>query len=148
MEGQVTDSTNPVRVKPAHLMCGSRIWTVAALLCSGYFTKVAWWRLHGGRLSWSHGGLDIVTHLVWVIFMIGLIGETRCWKERAFFSVVLVNFALAFGMGLWSGASEAFVRDTRFVSLGLWLLAAILSVVLIFSRGDSSSRSTAAGGTD
>src|SRR5215467_5036603 len=96
-------------------MCGSRIWTVVALLCSGYFTKVAWWRLHGGRLSWSHGGLDIVTHLVWVIFMIGLIGETRCWMAPTFFLVVPAKFAPLSGMGLWSGTAQDFVRDTRVV---------------------------------
>ena len=148
MEGQVTPSKNPVRVKAAHLMCGSKIWTVAALLCSGYFARVAWGRLHGGRLSWSHQGLDIATHLIWVVFMAGLVGETRCWKERAFFAVVLVNFTLAFGMGIWSGASESVVRQTRVVSLSLWAIATLLSLVLLFSRGESSSDSSAEGGSN
>jgi hypothetical protein len=145
VEGQVTPSANTVRVKAAHLMCGSKIWTVAAFLCSGYFARIAWGRLHGGRLSWSHQGLDIATHLIWVLFMAGLVGETRCWKERSFFAVVLVNFSLAFGMGIWTGAPEFIVRQTRVVSLSLWVLAALLSAVLVFSQGDRSTKSTATG---
>jgi hypothetical protein len=124
-------------------MCGSPVWTVAAFLCSAYFAKVAWGRLHGGNLSWSHQALDIATHLIWVVFMAGLMGETRCWKERSFFAVVLINFSLAFGMGIWSQAPEFVVRDTRIGSLVLWVLAALLSVVLFFSRGESDSKSTA-----
>jgi hypothetical protein len=129
-------------------MCGSKIWTVAAFLCSGYFAKIAWDRLHGGKLAWSHQALDIATHLIWIVFMAGLIGETRCWKERLFFVVVLINFSLAFGMGIWSGAPEFIVRETRIASLSLWVLAALLGGLLIFSRDEGSHNYTAAGGSN
>lgn len=136
MAGQI--AAKPARIKPAHLMCGSKLWTISGFICCAYFAKVAATRVESVT-PWSHDPWDIATHLIWMIFMIGLITETRCWKERLFFGLVLANFAFAFGMGLWSGASDPTVRETRFVSAIAWAVAAGVSLLLTFSKGSTAS---------
>jgi hypothetical protein len=122
----------------AHLMCGSKLWTIVAFLSCAYFSRIAFGRLSAGSLAWSHDNVDIATHLVWVVFLIGLLTETRCWKERVFFTLVLINFALASVMGAWSSAPFTAVVKSRQLSAGLWVLAAAVSLLLIFMRGDRS----------
>lgn len=133
MEGQV--GAKPARSQPAHLMCGSRLWTIAAFVCSAYFAKIAVERARAADVGWSHDALDITTHAVWVLFMLGLITETRCWKERVFFGLVLANFALASVMGLWTSAPLTLINETRMLSAALWVAAGVVSFVLIFARG-------------
>ncbi len=117
-------------------MCGSRIWTIAAFLCSAYFANIAVERARASVAPWSHDALDVATHGIWVLFMIGLITETSCWKERVFFAVVLVNFAVASTMGVWGSASMAAIHESRMVSAILWAVAALVSLGLVFARGD------------
>lgn len=133
MEGPVAVE-NKHSAKSAHLMCGSKLWTVVAFLSCAYFTKIAWGRLSSGTIDWSHDNVDIATHLVWVVFLVGLITETRCWKEWIFFSLLLINFGLASVMGVWSSASVATVTKTREFSAAIWGLAALVSFLLIFIR--------------
>jgi hypothetical protein len=121
-------------------MCGSRLWTIAAFLCSAYFARIAAQRLRSANLGWSHDALDIATHGVWVLFMLGLISETRCWKERVFYGLVLANFALASVMGLWTSASGALLSETRWLSAALWIAAAVTGFALIFAKGRSGER--------
>ena len=130
MEGQVTAPKR--RAKSPHLMCGSRTWTIVAFVSCAYFTKIALGRVSAGTMGWSHDVVDIITHLVWVTFLVGLLTETRCWKERVFFSLVLLNFCMASIMGLWSAAPEAVVTRSRQLSAGIWGLAALVSLLLIF----------------
>ena len=134
MEGQI--GTKKARAKAAHLMCGSKLWPFLGLVCCAYFAKVAASRTHG-VWAWSHDPWDIGTHLVWMLFMIGLFSETRCWKERVFFGLVLANFVFAFSMGLWTSAAESAVHLTRLVSAGAWIAAALVSLVLMFAKGDA-----------
>jgi hypothetical protein len=134
VEGQV--ATKPERRKSAHLMCGSRLWTIAAFVCSAYFAKIAVQRVRATDVGWSHDALDIATHGVWVLFMLGLISETRCWKERVFYGLVLANFGLASIMGLWTSASAGSLSQTRLLSAGLWVAAAAVSFALVFAKGD------------
>jgi hypothetical protein len=125
-------------------MCGSKIWTVVAFLSCAYFTKLAVDRIHSFPADWSHDSLGIAARLIWILFMVGLISETTCWRERLFFGVVLVNFGVALAMGFWTSAPDSVVSKTRMVSVGLWGLATAVSLVLIFVRvnkPDSSDRS-------
>jgi hypothetical protein len=117
-------------------MCGSKLWPLLGVLCCGYFAKVAASRIHGAW-AWSHDPWDVATHLIWILFMVGLITETHCWKERLFFGLVLANFACGFVMGLWTNASDLVVRDTRLVSAGAWAAAAVVSLGLMFLKGDA-----------
>jgi hypothetical protein len=134
MEEQVT--VRPPRARPAHLICGSKLWTSVAFVSCAYFAWKAYGRVGGGGLAWSHDVLEIVTHLIWIVFMVGLISETRCWKERSFFGLVLINFGLAFSMGLWKSATQDTVHTTRMISAGAWTLASVLSLVLMFQPGN------------
>lgn len=138
MEGQV--AVQKKSEKSAHLMCGSKLWTVVAFFSCAYFTKVALGRLSLGPIGWSHDNVDIATHLVWVVFLVGLITETHCWKEWIFFSLVLVNFALASVMGVWSSASVAAVTKTREFSAAMWGVAALVSFLLIFTKRSPSKK--------
>jgi hypothetical protein len=143
VEGQVV--TKKARLRAAHLICGSKLWTLLALICCAYFAKIAVTRIYG-VWAWSHDPWDVATHLIWVLFMIGLITETRCWKERLLFALVLANFGLAFVMGLWTAASATLVGATRLISAGAWVAAALVSLALMFSRGsrrDSSHQQKA-----
>ena len=135
MEGQI--AAKPARNKPTHLICGSKLWTILGFVCCAYFAKAAVPRIEGVA-AWSHDPWEIGTHLIWMIFMIGLMTETRCWKERLFFGLVLANFGFGFVMGLWSGASDQVVRETRIVSAGAWGVAALVSLALMFSKGSRS----------
>lgn len=69
--------------------------------------------------------------------MVGLITETECWKERVLFGLVLANFGFAFSMGIWKSASEAVVHETRLISAGAWGAAALVSLLLLFSKGNA-----------
>jgi hypothetical protein len=129
VEQQVSEGKH--RIRAAHLICGSKLWTIVSFACSAYFAKIGISRM---QYAWSRDPWDIATHLVWVLFMAGLITETRCWKERLFFSLVLANFALAFGMGLLAEPAHSIVTSTRTISAALWSSAALLSLVLMFSR--------------
>lgn len=116
-------------------MCGSKLWPLVGVLCCGYFAKIAASRVHG-VWAWSHDPWDVATHLIWILFMVGLITETHCWKEHVFFGLVLANFVFAFSMGLWKGASETAVHETRLISAAAWGAAALVSLLLLFSKGD------------
>lgn len=113
-------------------MCGSKTWTIVAFLSCAYFAKVAMGRLAAGGLPWSHDTVDIATHIVWMIFLVGLLTETRCWKEWVFFSLVLLNFAIASVLGLWKSAPASVLIRSRELSAATWGLAALLSLVLVF----------------
>ena len=89
-------------------------------------------RLAAGGLPWSHDTVDIATHMVWMIFLVGLLTETRCWKEWVFFSLVLLNFGIASVLGFWKSAPANVLILSRELSAGIWGLAALLSLVLIF----------------
>lgn len=134
MEGQI--GTKQARARAAHLMCGSKLWPLVGVVCCGLFAKVAASRVHGAW-AWSHDPWDVATHLIWILFMVGLITETQCWKERVFFGLVLANFAFAFSMGIWKSASEAVVHETRLISAAAWGAAALLSLLLLFSKGNA-----------
>jgi hypothetical protein len=137
LEGKITAQKS--RSKSAHLMCGSKTWTIVAFLSCAYFAKVAIGRLAAGGLPWSHDTVDIVTHMVWMIFLVGLLTETRCWKEWVFFSLVLLNFAMASVSGLWKSAPANVVVRSRELSAAIWGLAALLSLVLVFMPGERAA---------
>jgi len=48
---------------------------------------------------------------------------------------VLANFALGFMLAAWGAVTERVARDAREVAALLWALAAMVSLVLVFSPG-------------
>src|SRR5215467_4005291 len=97
-----TDAQGPVspavgrRRKSPHLMCGSRFWGVAAAVGCFYFAYSAYSRLRDGDFSWVHDSWSLVTYAVWIIFVLALLSESRCWRERIFFGLVFASFTLGF----------------------------------------------------
>ena len=143
MEGQITPATKPRRVKPAHLMCGMPLWGIGgAILCS-YLAYVSYAHVREGEFTWSHDFLSIVTYAVWVLLIAGLISETRCLRERLFFVLVFANFTLGFVLAVWGDAPLEMVRKVREISSGLWVLAAIASLVVALSPGRNTSEKKA-----
>lgn len=134
MAGPIEATPSPK--KSAHLMCGSKLWTIVAFASCAYFARAALMRPHGSLREWSHDPLALAAHLVWVAFMIGLITETRCWKERIFFILLGFNFLMAFTMGIWRNAPSAMADETRQLSAALWILATLASLLMIFLPGE------------
>jgi len=143
VEGQVTPTTKPRRVNPAHLMCGMPLWGICgAILCS-YLAYVSYAHVRQGEFTWSHDLLSIVTYAVWVLLIAGLISETCCLRERLFFVLVFANFTLGFVLAVWAEAPFEMVRKVREISSALWALAAIASLVVALSPGRTTSEKKA-----
>src|SRR5438445_399905 len=130
-------TTKPRRIKPAHLMCGQPIWGLAGVLSCSYLAYLSWGHVRQGDFDWAHDAWSIVTYAVWVLLMLGLLTETRCWRERAFFALVLANFSMGLGLVIWRMAPVGAVREVRLVSAWLWVIAALVSVVITVSPGGS-----------
>jgi hypothetical protein len=132
VEGPLAHDTawqaKPPRPKAAHLMCGTPFWGIAAAAASVYFAYSAYSQLRDRDFYFQHGWWTVITWAVWVLLITGLLSETRCWRERMFFGLLWLNFALGFVLAAWSTASENVVRHGRQVSLGLWVLSALASL--------------------
>ena len=126
MDGQITR-----RKRPPHLMCVNPLWGVAGAAACAYFAYLAYAHLRDGDLSWSHEWESIATSAVWVVLMVALLSETRCWRERTFFGIVFLNFTLAFTLAAWRTAPIAASRDARKISLVLWLMATLASLLTV-----------------
>jgi hypothetical protein len=139
MEAQVTP-VKARRARSAHLMCGTPVWGIAGVLACSYLAYLSYSHLRLAEFDWSHDALSILTYAVWVLLMAGLLSETRCWRERIFFGLVLVNFILGFALAMWGAAPIQAVRGVRIVSAGLWAAAALVSVVMAFSSGQAKKK--------
>jgi len=117
--------------KSAHLMCGSRFWGIVGAIACAYFAYLAYIRLRDADFFWSHDLWSLLTSAVWIMLVLGLISETRCWRERVFFGLVLLNLAAGFAFSLWTAAPSNYARDSRDVSFVLWILAALASLMTL-----------------
>jgi hypothetical protein len=116
-------------------MCGQLLWGIAGALGCSYLFYLSWNHVRREEFDWPHDGWSILTYGIWVVLMSGLLNETRCWRERIFFGLVLTNFVLGFALVMWGAAPNDVVREVRIVSVVLWSLAAAASVVVVFSGG-------------
>ena len=123
-----------LRKKSPHLMCGARSWGVAATAVSIYLAYLSYSQVREGDFYWQHEWWTILTWAVWLVLSAGLLTETQCWRERMFFCLVLLNFALGLIFAAWTSAPASTVRYAREAAMGLWILAAIASLTT-FSRG-------------
>ena len=118
----------PTKLPAAHLMCGTPFWGIAAAAACAYFACSTYSQLREGEVYSQHGWWMLVTWSVWVLLLAGLASETRCWRERIFFGLLLINFVLGFVLAAWSAAPASAVRDGREISLALWIVAALASL--------------------
>jgi hypothetical protein len=123
--------TTPGRPRASHLMCGTPFWGIAAAVACAYFAYSAYSQLREGDVYWKHGFWILVTWGVWILLIAGLLSEARCWRERIFFGLLLANFLLGFVLAAWTRASESLVGEGREISLGLWTLAALASLLTV-----------------
>ena len=144
MEGPVDGAVKPESAGPprgrapvAHLMCGTPFWGIAAGAACAYFAYSSYSELAEDNFYWQHGWWIVITWAIWLLLIMGLISETRCWRERIFFGLMLLNFSLGFVLAAWSTASFPTVRVGRQISFVLWLLAALASLRTVTSTGSS-----------
>ena len=143
METQIT-SKRP-RIRLAHLMCGQPIWGIAGVLSCSSLAYLSWGHVRREEFDWPHDSWSIVTYAVWILLMRGLLSETRCWRERIFFALVLTNFVLGFVLAIWNTVPNSAVREVRIISAALWALAAAVSLIVTFSSGSSTTATKKAG---
>jgi hypothetical protein len=121
------------RAKSPHLMCGMPVWGLAGFFGCAYLSYLSFQHVRNLEFDWPHDLLFIVTYGVWILLMAGLLSETGCWRERIFFSLVLLNFIFGFGLAAWKNAPPAIVRDMRIASCFLWGVASLVSGVIAYT---------------
>jgi dipeptide/tripeptide permease len=142
VEGPVEGAIRPegagparARAPAAHFMCGTPFWGIAASAACSYFAYSSYSQIADGNFYWQHGWWIVITWAIWLLLIMGLISETRCWRERIFFGLMLLNFSLGFVLAAWSTASFPTIRVGRQISLVLWVLAALASLRTVTSTG-------------
>jgi hypothetical protein len=112
-------------------MCRSRFWGILGAIACGYFAYRAYARLREADLLWSHDLWSLLTSAVWMLLVLGLISETRCWRERVFFGLVFLNLATACVFSLWTAARLNYAHAALEGSLLVWILAAVASLMTL-----------------
>ena len=131
MEEPLDTHEKAPRKKAAHLMCGTPFWGIAAAAACAYFAYSAYTQVRADDFYWQHGSWTLITWIIWILLIAGLLFETRCWRERIFFGFMLLNFLLGFTLAAWTSAPSATVRYARQISLALWTLSALASLLTV-----------------
>lgn len=114
-----------------HLMCRSSLWGVAGFLGCAYFAWISFGHITRSEYEWPHDAWTAATYVVWILLLAGLALDTRCFRERIFFGVLVVNFIIGFGLTLWHNIPSADVRSARIGTGALWALAALVSLATL-----------------
>jgi hypothetical protein len=109
------------------------VWGLAGFFGCAYLSYISFQHVRSAEFDWPHELLFIVTYGIWILLMAGLLSETGCWRERIFFSLVLLNFIFGFALAAWRGAPASMVRNMRIASSFLWGLAAVVSGVIAYT---------------
>ena len=134
MEQSLEARDKPPRQKAAHLMCGTPFWGIAAAAVCAYFAYSAYLELRANDFYWQHGWWTLVTWIIWILLIAGWLFESRCWRERTFFALLLLNFLLGFTLAAESSAPPTMVRYARKISLVLWILSLVGSLLTVMPR--------------
>jgi hypothetical protein len=119
------------------------VWGIAGVIGCSYLAYVSYSHVKQRQFDWSHDPWFILTSAVWILLMAGLISETRCWRERMFFALVLSNFALGFVVAVWKDAPATTVKELREASAALWTVAALVSLMMTFMPRDRPVKGSA-----
>jgi hypothetical protein len=136
----VTQKPGASRHSSAHLMCRTPLWGVAGFFGCAYFAWISFVHVSLGEYDWPHDLWAAATYIVWILLLTGLALDTRCRRERLFFGVLVLNFAIGCGLTLWYNVSSADVRIARMGTGALWALAALLSLTTLARPRDSGRR--------
>ena len=121
----------PDAARTPHLLCGSRFWSLSAPTGCLYLAWLAYSHLASHQVSWPVDVWSIVAYAVWVLFLLVLISETHCFRERLLFAIFIANFALGIAMAAAPTLQPA-AATARQVSLGLWIVGALYSLSFMF----------------
>ncbi len=97
-----------------------------------YLAWLAYARLSSGQYAWPEDVWSVLAYSVWVIFLVILMTETRCFRERLLFTVLIANFVIGIGMAAVPGLQPARAQVARPISLALWGIGALYSASFIF----------------
>lgn len=122
-----------------HLMCRSTPWGIMGFLACAYFAWISFAHVARHEYDWPHDGWTAATYIVWILVLVGLMLDTRCWREQTFFGLLVTNFVIGFGLTVWRTIPAVQVRNARFATGALWAVAALLSLATM-------GRSAKAGG--
>jgi len=117
-------------------MCRTSLWGAAGFVACAYFTWSAFGHVVRNSYFWPHDSWTVATYVVWIILLSALTVDTRCWRERLFFGVLVVNFLVGFGLTLWRTIPAAEVRTARISTGALWAVAGLLSLTTIGRKVD------------
>lgn len=126
--------------RSGHLMCRTPLWGVASFLGCAYFAWVSSARVAQNKYDWPHDPWTAATYIVWILLLAGLAFDSRCLRERVFFGVLVVNFAVGCGLTLWHNIPSADVRTARIGTGALWALAALVSLTTLRNPTDSRGK--------
>jgi hypothetical protein len=117
--------------RSGHLMCRTPLWGVAGFLGCAYFAWVSFGHVTRNEYEWPHDAWTAATYIVWILLLAGLALDTRCLRERVFFGVLVINFAVGCWLTLWRNIPSADVRTARIGTGALWALAALVSLTML-----------------
>ncbi len=126
------EDDKPDTARTPHLLCGSKFWALSSSLGCVYLAWLAFGRIRSQQFDWPNDIWSVLAYGVWVIFLLILMGETRCFRERLLFAVLLANFALALSMASAPHLQPTTAETARQISLALWVLGALYSASFIF----------------
>jgi hypothetical protein len=112
-------------------MCRTSLWGVAGFVACGYFAWVSFSHVVRNGFDWPHDAWTAATYVVWIVLLTALTVDTRCWRERLFFGVLVMNFLAGFGLTVWRTIPGGDVRTARIGTGALWALAGLLSLTTV-----------------
>ena len=131
----------PDSSRTPHLLCGSRFWSLSSALGCLYLGWLCLARIRGQQYAWPDDFWSVVAYVVWVVFLLVLINETHCFRERLLFVLLLANFGLGLLMAAAPHLQPMSARTAREISLALWLLGAGYAVSFMFRDGPAAKES-------
>lgn len=129
----------PDATRTAHLLCGSRFWPLSTALGCLYLAWLAYSHLASHQVAWPADVWAILAYAVWVVFLLVLVSETRCFRERLLFAILIANFALGLAVAA-SPVLQAAATTARQVSLALWIVGALYSLSFVFRAEPKSQK--------
>jgi hypothetical protein len=125
-----------------HLMCRTPLWGVAGFLGCAYFAWISFGHVTRNEYEWPHDYWTSATYVVWIVLLAGLAVDTRCWRERMFFGLLVINFVAGCGLSLWRNVPYGDVRLARIGTGALWAVAALVSLTTLAGKplGDRAAK--------
>jgi len=123
-QSEVTKSS----YRSGHLMCRTSLWGLMGFAACAYFAWLSFQHVLRTEFDWPHDAWTAATYAVWIVLLVGLMLDTRCFRERLFFGLLVANFVSGFLLTLWQKVPPSDVRSARLGTGVFWSLAALASL--------------------